>query len=146
MDMKLLRDAIEKRKGRRVIIDDMDEETKPKLEMTSEKQNENDDDGLAPDVKVKSQVKEEPKDEAQMEDIMALEAMEVLGRKPMSTVKETGYEDQEESSLDEDDLDQDVLEKMTDKRAIEQLKKGKNPAGLGDRVQMNIANMKKKIK
>lgn len=148
MDLKLLRDVIEKRKGKRIIIEDFGGENdsiEPKQEMTSEKQKEPDDDGLAPDVKVNSkEVESDSGDAAELSDVLALEAEEVLGRKPMSTVMSDNQGD--DMGMDEADLDQDVLKHMTDERLIEQLKKGKTPSSLGDRVQANISKLKSRIK
>lgn len=120
MDMEILRQLIKRKKARGLMLD----EEKPE---DDEKE-----DGLSPKLKVEVEAEKE----VPLED-----AEEILGRKPMSLAK--GDDGEDEGGLDESALDSDVLEAMKDARVLEALEDGKKPKKLWERVQANIAKMKK---
>ena len=77
----------------------------------------------------------------QGDDLIEKQAMEVLGRKPMSTTKKRGQDDEYEFEYGEKlETNPDVLDNMVDERVMDDLKSGRRkPKKLWDKVQLNIA-------
>lgn len=77
---------------------------------------------------------------SKMHENMEQKAEQVLGRKPMSTVKKKDDDD----DYEEFDTDPEVLASMKDERLIERMREGKRkPKNIWERVQMNIARKTK---
>lgn len=94
-----------------------------------------------------AKMKESPGKAAQLDDEMNIEetAEKVLGRKPMSTVRNSkpGLEvDIEEEGPE--NYDEEIAGQIVDKYQQEQLKKGKRkPRTIHDRMMLSLANLKK---
>src|SRR6187455_2317372 len=137
-DLNLLKKLIAKKKMSAKLMMDEEEDATPsdegsKLEMKAEKekvQKSNEEDGLAPDI------------EEEGEGLMD-KAEEVLGRKPMSLTKDGDKEEEPsesaEMAFDKSKAGGEVSDDLIDERLLEQLKGGRKPSRLWDRVQLHIS-------
>jgi hypothetical protein len=152
MDLKALRSAIQKRKGKSIHFSMDDEPQKSGPELKEEI--DSDDDGLAPELKGSI---EDPSEKSEPKSALSEEEMKELMGDARSIFR--GKDSQQDEDLDEDeessDLDQfgelsgealneDVLEALSDPRLQEQLKNGRKANSLQAKVQMRIAKLKKK--
>lgn len=106
------------------------------------------DDGLAPRTAKEAMSDDDDDDEEKGEDYWAEEAEKALGRKPMSTVK-SSKNSNSSMNFEQDELDEKTMEamdQMSDKRLQDQLKAGRKPTRLRDKVQLNIMEMQKNKK
>lgn len=137
-----LREALRKRRRRKIDWDALEENKSVQKDQSvspgkisdMDAEEESDDTGQISAAK-KVDIK------TQGDDLIEKQAMEVLGRKPMSTTKKRGQDDEYEFEYGEKlETNPDVLDNMVDERVMDDLKSGRRkPKKLWDKVQLNIA-------
>lgn len=132
MDLDLLRKAIMKRKtGSKLMVhDDEPEEMEIVIKKAAPKEEEPEkEDGLSPEA-------EGEEDEG----LMAQSAEAVLGRKPMSTTQNHDEQSEaEEYAFDSGKEGGHVADELRDEELIRQLKSGRKPKSLAERMQLHIS-------